>query len=400
MTSSSSIRVLQVFHGLGTGGAETWLMALLRHWNERLTLGLPTVQTDILLTGGEAGTYDAEAKTLGAELFYSASTRANLPQFTSTLRQIYRSRNYDAVHSHSDYLAGFHFAIGLGLLPCVRVAHVHNPKLHMTANYAVSPLRKVSASLGKVLVNQLATHVCGTSAHALLEYGFPVTSSSKPDVSVLHCGFKVEQFSGERTPGRAAVRAAFGWPDTAQVILFAGRLDRAMAFEHPQNHKNSWLALHVARAAAQRDPKVRFIMAGAGDQQRQELEAVVADWGLADRFKLVGVRHDIPHLMRGSDLLLFPSRQEGLGMVAVEAQAAGLPVLASTAVPQECVVLPDLCRFSPLTDPPDQWAVQALELMNQPKLKPEHCAEAVRASAFSIENSAAALETIYRGGAK
>jgi len=389
------MRVLHIVDSLGVGGAETWLIQLLRHWAAN-----PSMQIDLLLTSGNRAVFDDEAQSLGARLHYLRYGRRDLIGFIASYRKLLKREGYTAIHDHQDYTSGWRWLLGRGTTPPVRVTHVHNPVMHYHANYSVSRLRMWTALVGKHLVRQCASHVCGTSLQLLREYGFQPGTTNGPPVSAVHCGFKVEQFSGEREPDRAAIRAELGWPDIAQVILFAGRLDRAMAFDHPQNHKNSWLALHVARAAAQRDPNVHFIMAGAGDEQRQELEAVVADWGLADRFKLVGVHHDIPHLMRGSDLLLFPSRQEGLGMVAVEAQAAGLPVLASTAVPQECVVLPDLCRFSPLTDTPDQWALQALNLMKQPKPKPEHCAEAIRASAFSIENSAAALETIYRGGVK
>ena len=57
-------------------------------------------------------------------------------------------------------------------------------------------------------------------------------------------------------------------------------------------------------------------------------ERRLSDFGLAESVRLLGVRHDIDRLMLGSRLLLFPSRAEGLGMVAVEAK------------PQDCRSLP------------------------------------------------------------
>src|SRR5947209_16132756 len=97
-------------------------------------------------------------------------------------------------------------------------------------------------------------------------------------------------------------------------------------------------------------------MAGAGEQARRELECQIECWGLKDKLRLIGVRMDIARLMRASDVLFFPSRQEGLGMVAVEAQATGMPVLASTAVPRECVVIPELYDALPLGEPIELWA--------------------------------------------
>jgi glycosyltransferase involved in cell wall biosynthesis len=110
------------------------------------------------------------------------------------------------------------------------------------------------------------------------------------------------------------------------------------------------------------------------------------------------VRQDIGRLMAGADALLFPSRGEGLGMVAVEAQAAGLPVLASAAAPRECVVIPELVRFQSVDDGVAAWAGQLLGMTQAPRIDPVVANSRVAASPFSIAHSAAALERLYRDG--
>ena len=141
-------------------------------------------------------------------------------------------------------------------------------------------------------------------------------------------------------------------------------------------------------------------MAGAGDNVKRELELRITNWGLSDKLRLPGVRTDVERLMRASDALLFPSRQEGLGMVAVEAQAAGLPVLASTPVPSECIVIPELYRALPLDAPLDDWADELVALMNAPRYRLEDCRRVFRESAFSIQNSAKRLEAIYSSASR
>jgi glycosyltransferase involved in cell wall biosynthesis len=81
--------------------------------------------------------------------------------------------------------------------------------------------------------------------------------------------------------------------------------------------------------------------------------------------------------------------------VAVEAQAAGLPVLASTAVPRECVVVPELYNTMSLRDPVEVWAEALLRTMPGPRPPMEPCRRALENSDFSVVNSARRLMEIY-----
>jgi len=394
MKYSRPIRVLQVVDTLGMGGAETWLMELLRFWSRT-----NTCQIDFLATSGNPGIFDEEARALGATIHYLRYGRAHLSGFVKEFRRILHQGCYDAIHDHQDYASGWHFLLGIGVLPRVRVTHVHNPWLHIESNYAVSSLRRFTAIFGKHLVHQLATDVCGTSEEILCRYGFKPTRTMR-SVCAVHCGFDVGKFNKTRESDRASVLREFCWPDDSQLVLFVGRLDRALEFHHPQNHKNSWFAVHVVRAAVERQPTLRFLMAGAGDGPRRELEKRIEQWGLKEKFRLIGVRNDVARLMHAADVLFFPSRQEGLGMVAVEAQASGLPVLVSTAVPSECVVVPELVHALPLSEPVNIWADALLETMTEPRMPLELCRRALEASGFSIQNSARSLEQIYRSASQ
>lgn len=393
MTARHKLKVLQVIDTLSMGGAETWLMEVLRLWSQN-----KTGQMDFLLTGGVRGIFDDEAQRLGAKLHYLKYGRSSLSQFVGEFRKILRQERYDAIHDHADYAGGVHFLWGVGCLPNVRVAHVHNPWLHIETNYGTSVSRRFSARAGKFFVQRLATHVCGTSADILRQYGFPLQPHTRPLTAVLHCGFNVGRFNAPIGPDRASVLSEFGWDQMARIVLFAGRLDRALEFEHPQNHKNSWLALNVVRAAAEKDKSVCLLMAGDGVPQRQEMQKHIDSWGLSDRLRLLGVREDMPRLMRAADMLFFPSNQEGLGMVAVEAQAAGLPVLASDAVPAAANVVPQLFRTLPVRASLADWTDALFATLDAPRVALDVARRAVEASDFSIETSASRLIRIYGAG--
>ncbi|MFP5208350.1 MAG: glycosyltransferase [Acidobacteriota bacterium] len=373
------------------GGAETWLMEVLRRW-----AASGTGQMDFLLTGGRPEIFDDEARRLGARLHYVRYCRAQLSTFVPEYRSLLRRGNYDAIHDHADYAAGWRLAMGAGMLPPVRVVHIHNPWLHISANYAVNPRRRVATKGGKALTKALASDVCGTSEEILCRYGFTPTKSGHPRVSVLHCGFNIDRFNAPREKDRVRVLAELGWAADTKLVLFAGRLDRALEMNHPQNHKNSWLALNIVRTAAARDSSVRLLMAGDGPS-REALIRAVHEWGMADKLRIPGIRQDMPALMRAADVLLFPSAQEGLGMAAVEAQAAGLPVLASTAVPHEAIVIPSIYEVLPLSTAVETWVDKLLEIMDRPRPNRKACRAVVEASDFSISRSAARLKMLYSG---
>ena len=388
------LRVLQIFSGLGVGGAETWLISLLRYFREYENKLQVKVQFDVLLTSGAKGTFDEEAIALGANLFYVPFTRGNALGFTRQFRRILRDGNYDVIHDHQDYIAGLHFLMGLGCLPPIRIAHVHNPLYHR-ANYVNGVVRRASRSAGKSLLAHLATHIMGTSRQIVTEYGFD--SFRDVTLGVSHCGFDVSQFQGDREKANNEICRELGWPTSAKLILFVGRLGGA-EIEHlgrRMNHKNPEFALDVARECMVRDERVRLVMVGDGAAKVKQFEERSKEWGLENRIRFLGVRHDVARLMLASDLLLFPSFAEGLGMVVVEAQAAGLRVLASDSTPREVVVVPELIEFLSLDASPSVWADETLRLLNLEPYVSGDLKRAMEESAFSIERSAANLLKHY-----
>ena len=143
-----------------------------------------------------------------------------------------------------------------------------------------------------------------------------------------------------------------------------------------------------------------MLMAGDGVPQRLAMQQHIESWGLSDRIRLLGVRRDMPRLMRAADMLFFPSGQEGLGMVAVEAQAAGLPVLASDAVPAAAKVVPQLYRALPVRSSLADWTDALFVTLNAPRVALDVARRAVEASDFSIETSASRLLRIYGAGGR
>ena len=383
-----SLRSLQIIDSLGMGGAETWLMEVLRLWSRN-----GTAHMDFVATSGRPGVFDEEARALGATIHYIRYGRTNMKAFARDFRKVLREGHYDAMHNHQDFASGWHFLIGSGVLPPVRITHVHNPAYQMHNNYGVTFTRRCVAKAGKALVAQYATHIRGTSHQVINEYGFGGPAFRHISIGASYCGFEVARFKNDATDVRTSILEEFQWPPDALVVLFVGRIDSSPDPRHPQAHKNAGFAVDVAVAAARRDPRTRLLLAGALSPAVPLLQRRIADAGLAGNIRFIGVRRDVERLMSGANVLLFPSRGEGLGMAAVEAQAAGLPILASDAVPREAEVIPELIHFKSLNSGAESWAETLLALTKQPRYPGAN--EIVAASPFSIDNSAKALELLY-----
>ncbi len=386
-------RVLQVFHNLSMGGAETWLIEMLRRWHET-----KEVQCDFVLTSDEPGTFDDEARRLGAVIHVVPFGKGRLASFSRGLRRVLQSQRYDAIHDHQDRISGWHFALGWPRLPPIRITHVHNASNQITDNYEVSLSRRVTASLGKFFMRRFTTHIAGTSYQVIEEYGFASRNYSHIPKAAVHCAFNCERFSGCPATSRKSLCDELHIPGESKLVLFAGRMDQSAEYVHPLNQKNSALAIDIMSDCIATDGSIHFLMAGATTEAFPILQNRIASRGQTSNFHFLGVRKDIERLMLAGDLLLFPSRAEGLGMVAVEAQAAGLRVLASSTVPRECVVVPDLVAFMDLGQPKATWADEIRKLLALPKPNAICANAAVARSAFSVPVSSQRLVALYSRG--
>jgi glycosyltransferase involved in cell wall biosynthesis len=185
---------------------------------------------------------------------------------------------------------------------------------------------------------------------------------------------------------RASVRAELGIPQDARVIGHVGR------FAEEKNHR---FVIEIMAEAARRDPKVYLLLVGDG-ALRAEVEREVARRALQDRVVFAGSRPDVPRLMLGAmDVFVFPSHYEGLGRVAVEAQAAGLPCVLADIIPPEADVVPGLVRRLPVVDP-STWAGASLEAARKPRpVGGDEALRIVERGPFNLRNALEALERVY-----
>jgi glycosyltransferase involved in cell wall biosynthesis len=177
------------------------------------------------------------------------------------------------------------------------------------------------------------------------------------------------------------------------------RLREILTVANLRPEKNHDVLLRAAAELARNHPDLRLRFAGAGPQ-RAALESLAASLGLSGRVELLGHRDDVPALLAQADLFVLPSRSEAFPNGAIEAMAAGLPVVASATGGLSDLIAHE--RTGLLVPPGDAGALAAAmrRLIEEPALAAslgERARREVQAR-YSFERMADAFEALYLSG--
>lgn len=129
--------------------------------------------------------------------------------------------------------------------------------------------------------------------------------------------------------------------------------------------KNPFGLIDIFEAVHRKCPEAMLLSVGDGELMG-EFRRYIADKGLNSAVICLGARNDVAELYSAADVFLFPSLYEGLGIVVLEAQAAGLPCVISDVIPKQAWITDLVCPV-PLTAEPDVWADRVLMQLGQPR---------------------------------
>jgi len=181
---------------------------------------------------------------------------------------------------------------------------------------------------------------------------------------------------------RAACRRELGLEDSF-VVGNVGRLQYA---------KNQRFLLEAFAGLHRINGRARLLLVGEGPD-REALTRRAGALGLAESVLMPGFREDAARLLQAMDVFAFPSLFEGLGIAAVEAQAAGLPCLLSEAVPRAAGVT-ELASFLPVDDPAI-WAEAMARAQSAPERR-DHSGEVARAGLDIVEAAQALTARLFQ----
>jgi D-inositol-3-phosphate glycosyltransferase len=296
-------------------------------------------------------------------------TKEQLPIHISGLSQefsrIMRTENYDVIHSHY-WLSGkvaMPAAKELGI-PLVHTMHTmaRVKNLNLAEGETPEPMIRVQGETQVVAAaNALIANTDAEGASLVSLY------DACPDiVHVVSPGVDLYTF----TPGesRSAARDYTGQPHEALVVSFVGRI---------QPHKGPEVLIRATSELVKHTPLLRHklivnVVGGASGANTEEVDRLkeLATWlGIDDvvRFTPPVPRIDLPHWYRAADLVVVPSYSESFGLVALEAQACGTPVVATAVGGLRTAVADGISGVLVDGHDPKAWSSVISRLLQEPQ---------------------------------
>lgn len=334
---NSKRKVLRIAHVVGKmvgGGVEQTIMNYYKYIDKDL------IQYDFIVDNDSTYVPVAEITSRGGRIIYVPPYQ-NVFNYIVTLKKIFLENDYQIVHSHLNTLSVFPlFAAYLANVP-YRIAHNHSTagKGELKKNiikYALRPFSRV-----------FPTNLCACSKYAG-EWLFGKKEVEKGNVKIWKNALEIEEFSFNKKM-REQVRDNMNL-ENAFVIGHVGR------FIHQKNH---FFLLDVFDEIHKIDNSSVLVLVGEGVLEN-EVRKIVKEKNLEEQVIFMGNRKDVANLYQAMDIFIFPSFYEGLGMVAVEAEIAGLQVYCSENIPIEAKISENFTVL-PLTESPKKWAEKIIQ---------------------------------------
>ncbi len=328
------------------------------------------VQMDLLTINDIPDYLKREIEDDGNRHFVVTERNRNPIGYIVKIKDIVSRNKYDIVYIHGNSATMAIDLLGAKLGGCkVRVAHSHNTQCdHQKINNVLMPV-----------FSKLYTDCCACS----IEAGQFLFKSK--ECYVVNNGISPSKYEFSNNI-RERIRKKYGL-DGKFVIGHIGRFSY---------QKNQEFLLPLLRELLNRGQDAMLLLVGNGETI-EKIKGLAYEWNLVKHVVFYGTTDHINEVLQAMDCFVFPSRFEGLGIVAIEAQAAGLKCVISEEVPKTVNVMKN-SRFISLQQPLSRWADLVIEQRNSADERQnnvERTRERIKEAGFDIEENCKDMLNYY-----
>ena len=326
---STPIRLAISLNKCDSGGQKSLVFAYLRSFDPK------RIKFDLIVDSDSNSIPYDDVKDLGGKL-HVIPPYQNIVAHLKALKKIFRENKYDVLYAVNNTM---------NLFP-LYMAYKAGIKVRVSESLTMaSPLERKKTMMKNVLkrfshcfCNYMMANGkdCG-----IYQFGEKAYNQGKVEIYLTPVNAKENTFDSEL---REKTRSEFGWNEKV-VYGFIARFEL---------QKNPLFLLDILNAIAQKQENSHFVIIGAGAMEQQMLDKI-KNLKLDERISWLGRREDIKQFYMAFDAFLLPSLYEGLPVVGIESQAAGLPVFFSENVTREAGIA-ELGHFISLDKPANEWA--------------------------------------------
>ena len=289
------------------------------------------------------------------------------------IKSFLKEHHYDVVHIHASSIQELAaIAAAASSKDTKVIVHSHGTGSKFTF------VMRLFRSIAGLSMNKHVDYYCACSKVAA-EWKY--TPKHQKLAHIINNGINTEQFMFD-PKRRKEIRDRLKISDSEYVLGNVGRL----TYE-----KNQSYLINIFEKFLQIKPDAKLVLVGDGPD-RDALVKLVEQKGLNERIIFAGNTTDVAGYLMAMDVFVFPSVHEAFGFAVVEAQASGLPVLASDILPDD-VKMCESVRFLPIGDENISKWIDAIPITYCEDRKKG--VEAVRKAGFDIKNTAKQVEKLY-----
>ncbi len=339
------LRVLHYVGKMDRGGMESFIMNLYR------SVDREKIQFDFVTHGDNNGAFEEEILSLGGKFYNFPHMRKNPLAYKTAWKNFWRAHasEYTAFHFHTNSLAN------IIALKTAKKAKIPLRIVHAHSSYAnKGNLQWLNDFLHKKHQKHLKNYanVLFACSDKAAKWLFGGMSCGELSVRIINNAVDLSKYP-LNTEYRTSIRQEFGFCDSDKVIGHIGK------FIPVKNHDFLIDTVAVARKI---DPSVKALLVGDGPLL-DGIKQKASDLGVSDAVMFAGVRADINKILSAFDVLVMPSKYEGLPVSLVEAQANGVPIIVSDTVTRNVEFNPNI-EYCSLQDGCEHWAKRLLHAVD------------------------------------
>lgn len=376
-------KIVQVVGTMDRGGAETMLMDIMRKLCDKYEFHMIVNYKGSQIPQGD---YDEEIKALGGKFHYIKSMwetgiKKYIDSFVEIINEI---GNVHVVHSHLNSKGGV-------IAKAANKARVEKIFVHSHAVLKFEgslPYRiknNLELLIQKRLISKYATHNIACSKEAMNSL-FYVRDIEKKDSFILHNAIDISKFLNVEQAMIEKLREEFQLNEKKMIIGTVGRLAKIKQYD---------FIIDVLAALKARHIDFEYVLIGAKQDKdyAEEIFEKIRQYNLEENVKYIGSRSDIERIYPLFDVFLGASIREGLGMVSIEAQAAGVPCILSDGFPKSVDLGLNLVHFLK-TDNVEKWC-DSIENTKKSLSSKEVIWKKISENGYNIDEEVLKIDKLY-----